>query len=57
MFDDEYDDEERKEEDIVEIDLGDDELDGQDITEEDTLGMTDNRYLIFNIFIVYSRSP
>ena len=36
MFDDEYDDEERKEEENVEIDLGDDELNGQDITEEDT---------------------
>ena len=56
MFDGEY-DEELKEDDNDEIDLRDDELDGQDITEEDTLGMTDNRYLIFNIFIVYTRSP
>lgn len=57
MFDDEDDDEERKDEDNDEIDLYDDVIDGWDITEEDTLGTKENRKLIFNVFIVCTRSP
>ena len=56
MFDGEYDDEELKEEDNDEIDLRDNKLDGQDITEEEVLGMGKNRKLIFNIFIGFARS-
>jgi hypothetical protein len=57
MFDDEYDDEERNEEDNDEIDLRGDELDGLDIDNEDTLGIKENRKLIFNILIGCTRSP
>ena len=57
MFVEEYDDEERKEEDNNEIDQRDDELNGQDITEEEALGMKENRKLIFKIFIGCTRSP
>jgi len=56
MFDKEY-DEECKEEDNDEIDLRDDELDGLDIDDEDTLVIKENRKLIFNIFIGCTRSP
>ena len=57
MSDDEYGDDESKYEENDEIDLHGDEIEGLDITEEDTLGMKENRKLIFKIFIVCTRSP